>query len=224
MSSSQQFKTPVGRFSYVQNMFTRVSRKDDAGNPTLDKNGKPVTEQQCTLIFDKTVDRNVFDLALKEAIVGTWGEKGMERAKTGLIRLPYLAGDGKEARAKSGDKAGDIHPGLGADKWFIRVATRLEAPIRYRSANVPATHGDGDDQIKSGDYGFAVLHAYCWTNTKNGDGVSFGIDYLQKTKAGESLGGTGGGVDVGAVYEAVEDTGAAPAETKTGAGAGGLFG
>lgn len=223
MASSSPVRTPPCRFSYVQNMFTRVTKKDNAGNPVL-KDGKPVTEQQCTLIFDKTVDKTALDAAIKEVIVAQWGEKGMEKAKNGLIRLPYLAGDGKEARAKSGDKAGEIHPGLGADKFFIRVATRLEAPIRYRSETIPATFGDGEDQIKSGDYGFAMIHAYAWHNDQNGDGVSFGIDYLQKTKAGESLGGSGGGVDVGSVYEAVEDTGAAPAETKEGKGAGGLFG
>lgn len=221
MASSAQFKTPIGRMSYVHNMFTRVARKDDNGNPVLDKNGKAVTEQQCTLIFDKSIDRKVFDEALKEAITAQWGEKGMERAKNGAIRLPYLAGDGKEARSK---KDGEIHPGLGADKWFIRVATRLNAPVHFRSPTIPATNGEGEDQVKSGDFGFAVLHAYCWNNSKNGDGVSFGIDYLQKTRAGESLGGSGSAVDVASVYEAVEDSGAAPEETKSGAGAGGLFG
>jgi hypothetical protein len=161
--------------------------------------------------------------AMAEAIVAQWGEKGLERAKAGLIRSPILAGDGKEARIKKGDRAGEIHEGLGADKFFIRVATRLEAPVRYRSAVIPATFGAGDDQIKSGDYGFAVLHAYTWSNSKNGDGVSFGIDYLQKTRAGDSLGGTGGAVDPEKFFEKIEDQGEAPAETK-GAGAGGLFG
>jgi hypothetical protein len=224
MASSTQFKAAGARLSYVQNMFTRVVKKDDAGNPQLDKNGKQITEQQCTLIFEKAADRTPFDNALREAIVGAWGEPGMKLAKDGLIRLPYLAGDGKEARVKSGDKAGEIREGLGADKWFIRVATRREAPVRYRSETIPATFGDGDDQIKSGDYGFAILHAYAWENSKNGKGVSFGIDYLQKTRAGENLGGSGSAVDVGSVYEAVEDSGAAPAETQSGAGAGGLFG
>jgi len=224
MASSSQKKSSLCRFSYVQNMFTRVARKDDNGNAVLDKNGKPVTEQQCTLIFDKSSDRSMLDEMMREAIVAEWGDKGLEKAKAGLIRSPILAGDGKEARVKKGDKAGEVHEGLGADKFFIRVATRLEAPVRFRSATIPATFGNGDDQVKSGDYGFAVLHAYTWSNSKNGDGVSFGIDYLQKTKAGESLGGTGSAVDVDSVYETVEDAGDAPASTKTGEGAAGLFG
>ena len=219
-ASSENFKTPIGRFSYVQNMFTRVSKKDNAGNVIM-KDGKPVTEQQMTLIFNNSDDRSAFEAAIKSVIVEQWGEKGLERAKAGLIRLPFLKGDGKEARNK---KTGEINPGLGEDKWFIRVATRMEAPIRFRSANIPATFGNSDDQIKSGDFGFAVLHAYAWHNDQNGDGVSFGIDYLQKTKAGESLGGSGGGVNVDDVFEQVEDAGEAPASTKSGEGAGGLFG
>jgi hypothetical protein len=223
-SSSAQFKTPPCRISYVQNMINRVEKKDQAGN-VIKKNGVPVTEQQCTLIFDKSVDMNGFQNAIKEAITAEWGDKAVERFKNETIRNPILKGDGKEARVKKGDKAGEIHEGLGPDKFFIRVATRQEAPVRFRSQTVPVTLGNGDDQIKSGDYGFAVLHAYTWTNDQNGDGVSFGIDYLQKTKAGEPLGGTGaGGVDVGSVYEAIPDEGDAPAATKTGEGAAGLFG
>lgn len=224
MASSKQFKTPTARFSFVQNMFERVVKKTDGGEPIL-KNGKPVTEQQCTLIFDKSVDMSGFQEAIREAIVAEWGEKAVEQFKNGAIRSPILAGDGKEARIKTGDQAGEIREGFGPDKFFVRVATRLEAPVHFRSPTIPATYGQGDDQIKSGDYGFAVLHAYTWDNPKNGRGVSLGIDYLQKTKAGESLGGTGGGsVDVESVYEAVEDTGDVPAETKTsGKGAASLF-
>lgn len=219
MASSATFRTPTGRFSYVHNMLTRVTKKDDNDNVIM-KDGKPVTEQQCTLIFDMKTDRAVFDKALEEAIMAQWGEAGMKRAKEGMIKLPYLKGDGPEAKSK---KTGELHPGMGPDVWFVRVATRLEAPVRFRSEHIAPSLGSGEDQIKSGDYGFAILHAYCWSNAKKGDGVSFGIDYIQKTRGGEILGG-GGGIDVGSVFEQVEDAGEAPASTKSGEGAGGLFG
>ena len=220
--ASADFKTPTARFAFVHNMFKRVLKTDDAGNPVIGQDGKPVSEQQCTLIFDKSADRSPFENAAKEAIVEKWGEPGLDAAKKGLVRLPFLDGAGKEARNK---KTGDINPGLGEDKWFLRVATRREAPVRFRSPTIPAQYGTGEDQIKSGDYGFAVLHAYAWENPKNGKGVSFGIKYLQKTRSGESLGGAGGGeVNIDAVFEKVDDAGPTPAVAKGGAGAGGLFG
>lgn len=221
--SSEPFKTPTCRFSYVQNMFNRVPKKTDSGEPIM-KNGKPITEQQCTLIFDKSVDMSAFQAAIKQVITEEWGEKAVEQFKAGTIRSPILEGAGKEARVKKGDRAGEIHEGLGEDKFFIRVATRLEAPVHYKSKTIPAKFGNGEDEIKSGDYGFAAIHAYTWDNPKNGRGVSFGIDYLQKTKAGESLGGTGGSVDVEQWHETIEDSGDAPAETKSsGKGAAALF-
>jgi hypothetical protein len=225
MANSAQKKVTGARFSYVQNMFNRVTKKDNAGNVVM-KNGVPVTEQQCTLIFDNAGDaRSILNDMMKEAIVAEWGDKGLEKAKNGMIRSPILAGDGKEARVKKGDKAGEIHEGLGADKFFIRVMTRQDAPVRFRSQTIPATYGNGDDQIKSGDYGFAVLHAYTWTHDQNGDGVSFGIDYLQKTKSGDPLGGTGaGGVDVGSVFETIPDEGNLSEKVSEGKGAGDLFG
>lgn len=218
MARGEPFKTPVCRFSYVQNMFKRVARKDDAGRPVLDKNEQEVTEQQCTLIFDKaTTPMDLFQKAILEVLTAQWGENAVTRFKNGLIRTPILAGDGKEAR---NSKTGEIHPGLGADKFFIRVATRLEAPIRYKSALIPPKLGNGPDEIKSGDYGFAVLAPFAWNNTKNGDGISFGIEYLQKLYDGESLGGVGG-VDPEKYYQAIEPV--AGAAAMNGASADSLF-
>ncbi len=58
---------------------------------------------------------------------------------------------------------------------------------------------------------------------KKGKGLTFGVDMLQFKDAGDRLGG-GGGVDVEKWAEVIPDEGAAPASTKGGAGAGGLFG
>jgi len=208
MARSAEFKTPLARFSFVQNMFTPQKRPDR-------KTGVEVDEWQCTLIFPKSTDRTPFDAALKAAITEEWGEGGMARAKSGLIKLPYLAGDGPEAHNK---KSGALHGGLGPDVWFIRVSTRREPIVRYRSATIPATASE----IKSGDYGFAVLQAFTWPGAASTAGVSFGINYLQKTRDGEPLGG--GVVNVDDYFETVADAGEAPASTKNGSGAGGLFG
>jgi hypothetical protein len=204
---SDEFKTSEARLSYVQNMFVRVVKKNEAGQPVIGKDGKEVTEQQCTLIFpnDPAIkaqfERPIIDVITRQPNWG--GEQALARFKNGLIRSPILAGDGKEARNK---KTGEINPGLGADKFFIRVATRLEAPVRYKSMLVPPKLGSGPDDIKSGDFGFAILQAYTWWNEKNGDGVSFGIVFLQKTRDGESLGGVSGPVDPAKYYEAVAGT------------------
>ncbi len=198
---SKPFKTPICRFSFVQNMFNRVSVLDKAGKPIIGKDGKPLTEQQCTLIFPLATPKDAFKAAIIEACTASsWGEKSHEYLKANMIRLPFIAGDGKEARNK---KTMDLHPGMGPDVWFIRVATRLEALVRYKHENIPATFGTGPDQIKSGDYGFAALSAYTWEHEANGMGVSFGIDFLQKTKDGEALGGTGPSVQASDFYEKV---------------------
>ena len=59
--------------------------------------------------------------------------------------------------------------------------------------------------------------------TINGSGVSFGILGFQKMQEGERLGGSGGS-DPDKWVETIDDAGEAPAATKTGGGASGLFG
>lgn len=209
---SEPFKTTECRFSYVKDMFFRVPKKDNkTKQPILDKNGQQVTEQRVTLIFDRAVTQMaIFQDPIVKVITEQWGDTAIKRFKEGLIRSPILAGDGKEAKNR---KTGEINPGLGADKFFVRCTTRLEAPVLYKSKMIPATHGDGPDQVKSGDYGFAVLSAYTWYNEESGDGVSFGIHYLQKLRDGESLGGTGSTVNVEDYFEAVSSSPAMGAQS-----------
>lgn len=209
MAKSADFKSPECRVSYAQSLF-----KARAGQ----EGGKE--KFGATLIFSNE-HKAFFEKILGNVILEQWGDQGLTRARNGLIKSPLLPGDGKEARNK---KDGELHPGMGSDVFFIRVSSLYEPVIRFKSPNIPASYGNGDDQVKSGDYGFAVLNAFCWNNPQNGDGVSFGIQMFQKKRAGESLGGSGGGVDADKWYESVEDHGAAPESTKSGAGAGGLFG
>lgn len=202
---SDDFKTPPCRLSFAQSLFK--ARAQEGGKP----------KYGCTLIFPKEA-RPALEKHVAEVIKAQWGEKGLEKAKSGLIKSPFLAGDGKEARNKT---TGELHPGMGPDVFFIRVQANEDRPpvVRYKDPNIPATA----DEVYSGCYGFGVINAFAWNNPQNGDGVSFGIQYFQKTKDGERIGGSGQ-VDPEKWHEKIEDAGDAPQETKQGTGAGGLFG
>jgi hypothetical protein len=201
---SEDFKTPRCRVSFAQNLFK--PRKNDAG---VDKWG-------CTLIFPKSV-RAELEKHVAQVIKDQWGDKGIEKAKAGLIKSPFLAGDGKEARNK---ETGELHPGMGPDVFFIRVQSNQEPVVRYKSPSIPAT----EDEVWSGCYGFAVVNAYAWNNPQNGDGVSFGIQFFQRTggdEATDRIAGRGA-FNAEKWAERIDDNGDAP--DTGGAGAGGLFG
>lgn len=203
---SDDFKTPPCRLSFAQNLFKPRAAQDGAK-----------TKYGCTLIFAKE-HRAALEKHVASVIREQWGDKGIERAKQGLIKSPFLAGDGKEARNK---ESGELHPGMGPDVFFVRTSANEDRPpvVRYKDPNIPATPED----VYSGCRGFAVINAFAWHNDQNGDGVSFGIQYFQKTEDDERIGGSGQ-VDPEKWFEKIDDTGDAPEETKTGAGAGGLFG
>lgn len=221
MFRTEDFRTPAGRVSFAQNLFK--ARKQGDGPTAKEKFG-------ATLIFPKTMLREKvcrkadgklvsFEDIVAEAIIGEWGEKGIARAKAGLIKSPFLPGDGKEARNK---ESGELHPGMGAEFFFIRAQANADRPPKVSASNtqfIPATEED----VYSGCYGYAVLNAFTWHNDQNGDGVSLGINMFFKTGDGERLGGSGGG-NPDVWVESVPDAGEAPASTKSGAGAGGLFG
>ena len=114
MARSPDFKTPECRLSYASSLY-KPRAQSEGGEP----------KYGCTLIFPKTA-RVELEKQVLAAIVEEWGpDKGPQMAKAGLIKSPFLAGDGKEARNK---KTGEIHPGMGADVFFIRVRRVLRRP------------------------------------------------------------------------------------------------
>lgn len=202
---SEDFKTPPCRILYAFGLFK--PRKGDNGRETY----------QSTLVYSNE-HKALLEKHVAAVIVEQWGEKGLQRAKDGLIKSPFIAGDGKEAKNK---ETGEIKPGYGAGLFFIRPWANVDHPpvVRYKNPNIPATEAE----VYSGCRGFAVLSAFAWSHETNGDGVSFNLSYFQKTADDEPLGG-GGAIDPEKWHEKIEDAGDAPSETKTGAGAGGLFG
>lgn len=212
---SPDFKTPECRISFAFNLFK--PRKEKFGC-TLIFPRAMLKEKVCQIADNGAMKSVSFEEIVGNVIVEKWGEKGLERARQGLIKSPFLMGDGKEARSK---KTGEIHPGLGPDVFFIRPSANADRPPQV--SNVPhAMMPASEAEVYSGCHGFAVLNAFTWTHAENGDGVSFGINMFFKKRDGERLGG--GGSDPDQWTETVEDEGEAPAETTAGAGAGGLFG
>jgi hypothetical protein len=202
------FKTSLCRLSYAGGLFKARSQEE----------GKP-PRFGATLIFPKSA-RPELEKLIKKLIEETpgWGAKGMERAKAGLIKIPLLAGDGKEARDST---TGEIKTGLGPEFFFIRPGAGADRPpaVWWKNPNVQETEAT----VYSGCYGKAILNLYSYKHPKSGDGVTFGISGFQKHTEGERLGGSGG-IDKEKWSETIADEGEAPAETAGGKGASGLFG
>lgn len=193
----------------------RLSWTDDLFKARESENGKK--KFGCTILIPKSTDLT----AMKEAMVSVcraeWGDKADQWIKDGIIKNPILDGDGPQGLNK---KNGERHAGY-AGHWFIRATTGEDYPPKLLNRKVmPIT---SKEELKSGDYAFAVCNAHTWFNEKNGKGVSFGLVMLQVVERGESLGGWGG-ANPDDFFDKIEDEGAAPAATTSGAGAAGLFG
>lgn len=206
MARSEDFKTELCRLSFAQTLF----------KPRSQEEGK-APKFGATLIFPLSARAGLEKIVAK-VIVEQWTAKGLEKAKAGLIKSPFLAGDSKEARNK---QTGELHPGMGKEFFFIRPSAGEDRPpfVIWRNPNVHETI----ENVYSGCWGKAVLNAFAWHNDKSGDGVSFGIQGFQKFAEGERLGG-GGPADPSKWAETIEDEGDAPETTRGGAGAAGLFG
>ena len=137
---TEDFKTPLGRLSYAQTLF----------KPRAQEEGKD-PKYGCTIIFPKAA-RAELEKRVAETIVAEWGPKGIEKAKAGLIKSPFLAGDGKEARNK---QSGELHPGMGPDVFFIRPSANKDRPpaVWWKDPNKQ----EDETTVYSGCYGKALL-------------------------------------------------------------------
>lgn len=206
LARSEDFKSELCRLSYARGLFTPSAVTKGADE-----------KYNATLIFPKT-SKPALEKIVAKLIVEAWPNKGIERARAGMIRSPFLAGDGKEARNA---KTGDINPGLGPEFFFIRVQSGKDKPVSviWKSPNVQET----ETNVYSGCYGQAILNAFAWDHPTGGDGISFGISIFRKTAEGDRLAG-GGPADPDKWFEKIEDVGDAPQETRNGGGASSLFG
>jgi hypothetical protein len=204
MARSEDAKTPLARLAFTDSLF--VPQQNDDGTKSWN----------CSLLFSKSIDlKPLHDLALKAA-KEEWGDKAEQMIKDGVIKNPFLDGDGPQGRSK---ETGEPHAGF-PGTTFLRVKSGEE--YRPKLVNRKVLPITSKDELYSGCYGYAVIHAFTW-DYKNKKGITFGLSMIQVAKDGERLGG-GGGVDPEKWAEKIEDEGEAPASTKDGKGAGGLFG
>lgn len=202
MARSTDLKTPLVRLAFMNLLKPRKS----------DFEGKP-DSYQATLLIPKTEDITALKNAAAQAAIEEWGDKAKEFWANGLIKTPFLDGDGPQALNKTTGKRNAGHEG----HVFIRAGATLDYPPKLFDAKVQPVVSP--DEIYSGCYGYAVIHFFTWDNPKNGKGVSAGITMFQKVKDGEKFGvAERPATDF---FETVGDTGGEP--SKVADGAGGLF-
>lgn len=205
MARSADARTPEARLAFSQGLWE--IQTSDTGRKSW----------TCTLLFPKTVDIAALHNLALAAAVEEWGDKAKQMIKDGIIKSPFLDGDGKQGKSK---KTGEPHAGF-PGHTFIRCTSGED--YRPKLVNQKVLPITDKANLKSGDYCYAVVNAFTWENKENGKGITFGVSMIQKTRDGDSLGGGGAG-DPTEYFEKIDDEGDAPAETKTGEGAGGLFG
>lgn len=208
MARSEDVKTPLAIASFTADLFK--ARERDNGTKTYG----------ATLLFPKTTDLSALQNVAVAAAVDEWGDKAKQWIKDGVVKSPFLDGDGPQGVSK---KSGERHAGY-AGHTFIRCTSGADyKPKVFDKKRNPVMDADG---CTSGSHVYAVVNAYTWENEKNGKGISFGVSLVQVAKLaqGEEVLGGGGGPDPDEWLETIDDEGDAPAETKSGEGAAGLFG
>lgn len=206
-SRSEDFKTGLVRIAFTDGLF--AVQEDDFGNKSW----------TATLLIPKTESLAIYEKAALEAAAAEWGgeAKAKQLIKDKMIHSPFLDGDGPQGKSK---KTGEPHAGFPGNT-FLRVKSgEAYRPTLIDRQKLPITE---KSKLYSGCYVYAVVHCFTWENEKKGKGLTFGLSMVQFVKDGDQLGG-GGGVDVDKWAEKIPDEGSAPDSTKSGEGAGGLFG
>lgn len=211
---SVDFKLQNVRISYPYLLQPRV-QKNDNGTETKKFSAVLMWPKEVKLV-GKTANGDDLDVMAEAARIAgeDWGEKAAEWVKSGLIKNPFLDGDGPQGMNK---KTGERLAGY-AGMRFIRPAANADRPPEVfddkRGADGKLVKITDPRRIYPGCYVHAVVNLYTWQNDKGGRGVSFGLNMVQFAKDGERLGGDGGPNP----DKFFEGAASAPESVKTGAG------
>lgn len=205
MARSANLTTPKARMSFPNLTRPQTMERDD---------GSKIEKYNVVLLFPKSTDLSELKETALAAAKEQWGDKAVKMIKDGLIKTPFLDGDGPQGRSK---KTGETHNGY-AGMTFIRVASN-EEPVLVDGKRKPLID---DKEVYAGRWAYAVVNAFTWEHEKNGRGISFGLNMLQVADHDEPLGAARPNPDD---YFPVIDTGAGADKSDSNAkDASGLFG
>lgn len=177
MARSEDVKTPLATIAFAQGLFQLQER--EGGKKTYG----------CSLLFPKGTDLSALHNAALAAAVEEWGEKAKDMIKSGVIKNPFLDGDGPQGHSKS---TGEPHKGF-PGTTFIRCTSGADfKPKVFDRRRNPVFE---KEECPSGSKVYGVVNAFTWENPQNGKGITFGISIVQvvkKAEGDEILGGSGG--------------------------------
>jgi len=110
--------------------------------------------------------------ALKSEIVRA-GKEAFPNADEKVRLMPIKDGD----KEKPGD---EIYAGM----LYCDASTQYEPEVFDQNRTDILSRKD----FYAGCYARALVHCYAWKNTKSGDGISLGLDAVQKLADGEQIG------------------------------------
>lgn len=219
-AKSEYFCLNNMRIAFAHNLITPKKDTRDDGSVKL--------SYQASLLWPKGVDLmgtkedgtviKVSDELMRVAIEA-WGEKVVQMIENGIVKNPFLDGDGPQAVSK---KDGTRYAGFAGNR-FIRAGATAEYPPKVFSdergadGKLVRITDPNSKKFYSGCYVNAVVNIFTWENANQGKGMSFGIDMAQFAKDGERIGGSGGG---GADPDKFLKAGPATASVAAGASAG----
>lgn len=205
---SEDIRAPEAIIAFAHQAFEPQERKNGSKQFTP------------TLLWPKGTDLSALEKAARDTAVSKWGEKAVQWIKDGLIKSPFLDGDGPQALSK---KSGERHPGFAGHRFIRCVSGEDFKPKVFDRKRNPIFD---KSEMPSGSRVLPVVNVFTWENEENGKGMSFGISLIQVTRkaTGDEILGGGGGPDPEKHFEVLDDEGDAPESTKSGEGAAGLFG
>lgn len=213
----------------LENM--RLSHPHIFAPQKMEDNGVVKLKFNATLLWPKGADLvgkkadgtsiNIMEEAVRIARE-EWGDKAEAWIKDGLIKNPFLDGDGPQGVNK---RSGERHEGYAGHRFIRTTANEDRQPEAYDDkigADGKLVKLVDPKRLYPGCKVHAVLNLFTWENAKGGKGLSFGLNMVQFAADGERLGGDGGG-NPDAFFSGAKPDAAKAAATTGGAGAGGLF-